>query len=64
MFFTVKQYSPIRGRTCISSHVQYAYLTMPPSTPQGAVSAGLPVTLVNVCVTVGWCGWGGSLLSH
>lgn len=30
------------------------------SPPRGSVSAGLPVTLVNVCVVVGWCGgWGG-----
>lgn len=60
MFFTVKQYSHIRGRTCISCHVQSAYLPMPPSTPQGSVSAGLPLTLVNVCVWlwggVVWCG--------
>lgn len=47
MFFTVKQCSHIRGRTSISR--QSAYLPKLPSTPQGSVSAGLPVTLVNEC---------------
>lgn len=54
MFFSVKQYSHIRGRTCIAYHVQPAYLLTPPNAPQGSVSAGLPVTPGNVCV----CGCG------
>lgn len=49
MFFTVKQYSHIRGRTRISCHVRSAYLPLPSSTPQGSVTARLPVTPVNVC---------------
>lgn len=58
MFFTVKQYSHIRARTCISCHVQSAYLPMPPSTPQGSVSAELPVTLGCVCVCAAVVWWG------
>lgn len=70
MFFTVKQYSHIRGRTCISCHAQSAYLPMPSSTPQGSVSAGLPVTLCECVCGYGvvWCGdavdWPALFLSH